>query len=104
MFLPKDGNGVPMNLVFAKKALARTVDATISTSTEITLNAATSLIRLYALDQDVYMKWGTDDVTDSNFDHVVPAGQIIDLVRIPGETAINLIERTATAGIIVIEY
>jgi hypothetical protein len=89
-------------------ALARTVDATISASTEITLNAATTIIRVYALDKDVYMKWGTADVTAANFDEVIPANQVCDFY-VPVETgttlftAVNFIERAATAGMIVIE-
>jgi len=85
------------------KALARTVDSTISSSTEITLQKATRFIRAYAVAKDVYLKWGTADVTAANFDEVIPAGQIVDLLVPDGETAINLIEREATATIIVIE-
>lgn len=106
--LPTDGGYKPIQLAPARVALARTVDATISATTEINLNDSTSFIRVYAITQDVYLKWGTDDVTASNFDEVVPAGQIVDLV-VPNQTdgtrydAINLIERTATATVIVIE-
>ncbi len=103
------GNGdLSAKLTPNKAALARTVDATISTSTEITLNAATTFLRIYAIDKDVYLKWGTADVTASNFDEIIPANQIVDLY-VPIEsgttlyTAINLIERAATGGIIVIE-
>lgn len=98
-----------MNLLTPNKiALARTVDATISSSTEITLNALTTMIRVYAIDKDVYMKWGTDDVTAANFDEVIPANQICDFY-VPVSsgttlyTAVNFIERAATGGIIVIE-
>lgn len=115
--MPRDGNRKPFPLTPARIALARTVDATISSSTEITLNAATTILRVYALTQDVYLKWGTADVTASNFDEVIPANQIVDLVVPVDETAtlaaagvaqtlytaVNLIERTTTAGVIVIE-
>jgi hypothetical protein len=84
-------------------ALARTVDATISTSTEITLNVETTMLRVYAIAQDVYLKWGTDDVDATNFDEVIPAGQIVDLKVPNGQTAINLIERASAATVIVIE-
>lgn len=105
---PRDDNGNGVQLSPASIALARTVDATISSSTEITFNAATSFIRVYALDKDVYMKWGTDDVTASNFDEVIPANQICDFyipISSTGTqyTAANFIERAATGGIIVIE-
>lgn len=84
-------------------ALARTVDATISSSTEITLNKATTYIEVYAKTQDVYLKWGTDDVTAANFDEVIPAGQIRSFLVPNGQTAINLIERDASASVVVIE-
>lgn len=84
-------------------ALAQTVDATISSSTEITLNVETTMLRVYAITKDVYLKWGTDDVTSSNFDEVIPASQVLDFKVPNGQTAINLIEREATAGVIVIE-
>lgn len=106
--MPIDANGKLVQLVPSFPALARTVDATISSSTEITLNAATTFIRVYAIDKDVYLKWGTADVTAANFDEVIPANQICDFF-VPIEsgttlyTAINLIERAATGGIIVIE-
>lgn len=115
--MPRDGSHNAFPLTPARIALARTVDATISSSTEITLNAATTILRVYALTQDVYLKWGTADVTASNFDEVIPANQIVDLVVPVDETttlaaagvartlytAVNLIERTTTAGVIVIE-
>jgi hypothetical protein len=84
-------------------ALTRTVDASISTSTEITLNVATTILQVYAIAKDVYLKWGTADVTSSNFDEVIIAGTI-QYFKVPnGQTAINLIEREAGATIIVIE-
>jgi len=107
--LPRDGSSAPIQLSPAVVALATTVDTTISASTEITLNASTTFIRVYATTQDVYLKWGTADVTSSNFDEIIPAGQIVDLF-VPVNTstnslytAINLIERVAGATVIVIE-
>lgn len=84
-------------------ALARTVDSSISSSTEITLNKATTYLRVYAITKDVYLKWGTDDVTASNFDEVIPAGEVMDFLVPNGQTAINVIEREASATVIVIE-
>lgn len=105
--LPQGEKG-PIPLAPSKAALARTVDSTISTTTEITLNENTTWLRIYAIAQDVYFKWGTADVTASNFDEVIPAGQIVDLV-VGAEsgstlyTAINLIERVAGGTVVVIE-
>lgn len=109
MQLPKDEYGNPIQLSPATPALARTVDNSISSSTEITLNAATSLLRIYAIAQDVYMKWGTSDVDATNFDEIILAGQLLDFV-VPKNSdgsltysAINIIERVAGATVIVIE-
>lgn len=84
-------------------ALARTVDATISSSTEITLNAETTFIQVYAASKDVYLKWGTADVTAANFDEVIPADQMLYFKVPNGISALNVIERDATATIVVIE-
>lgn len=84
-------------------AKARTVDASISTSTEITLNTATTYIRVYAVAKDIYLKWGTADVDATNFDEVIPAGQVFDFIVPDQTTAINVIEREAGATVIVIE-
>jgi len=84
-------------------ALARTVDSSISSSTEITLNKATTYLRVYAITKDVYLKWGTTDVSASNFDEVIPAGKVFDFLVPEKITAVNLIEREATATVIVIE-
>lgn len=84
-------------------ALSRTVNATLSSSVEITLNVATTMLRVYAISKDVYLKWGTDNVTAANFDEVVPAGNVFDFKVPNGITAINLIQREASATVIVIE-
>lgn len=108
--LPRDDNRIAAQLMPASAAIAVTVDATISASTEITLNTATTLIRIYALDKDIYMKWGTADVTASNWDHIIPANQICDFfvprVTTTGVlyTAVNFIERAATAGLFLSEF
>lgn len=84
-------------------ALARTVDATISASTEITLNTATTYLEVYAIAKDIYLKWGTDDVTASNFDEVIVAGTIREFFKPEKITAVNFIEREAGATLICIE-
>lgn len=110
MRLPKDDNSVAVPLAPASVALASTVDSTVSASTEITLNAATTFIRVYAKTQDIYMKWGTADVTSSNSDAIIPAGQIVDFL-VPRQsgvstlfTAVNFIEESASAKLTVYEY
>lgn len=94
----------PLQLDPDVTALARTVDASISATTEIALQPDTSYIKVYAITKDVYLKWGTDDVSASNFDHVIPAGTI-ERFLVPNQvTAINVIERESAATVIVAEY
>lgn len=101
--LPTDGQGEAVQLTPDVPALARTLDTSISSSTEVTLNAGTTFLRLYATEEDVYFKWGTSDVTSANFDEILPAGQIVDLVVPEGQTAFNVLERASGAAIIAIE-
>lgn len=101
--IPTAQNLAPLSLTPNVVALARTVDASINTSTEITLNVATSFVSVYAIAKDVYLKWGTADVTASNFDEVIIAGQMKDFLVPQNITALNVIEREASATVIVIE-
>jgi hypothetical protein len=113
--LPRDENGTPVQLTPSSVALGRFVSSSISSSTTRDLTAATAtapqttMIRVYAISQDIYLKWGSTAVSASNFDEVIPAGQIVDLV-VPIDTTtgalfttLRVIERTATATIILIE-
>ena len=84
-------------------ALARTVDSSLSVSSEIVLDKQTTMLRVYAITKDVYLKWGIANATAANFDEVIPAGQVLDFKVPNGQTAINLIERAASATAIVIE-
>lgn len=100
--LPRQRNGDGVQLVPADTALARTVDATISTATDITLNDKTSIIEVTALDQGVYLKYATG-VTAANFDEYIHADSTRHYVIPQGCTVVSVIERVATAGVIVIE-
>lgn len=84
-------------------ALARTVDDTISATTEITLHKKTTMIRVLAAAKDVFLKWGTANVTATNFDECIQADTYMDFIVPANITAINLIERAATATVVVIE-
>lgn len=106
--IPTDKYGRPIQVTPIGIALARTIDASISASTEITLNANTTWIRVYAITKDVYLRWGIEDIDTNTFDEVIIAGQCLDFT-IPLQpdgtpyTAINVIEREASATVIVIE-
>ncbi len=95
--------GSPVHLTFPFAALARTRDTTISTSTEITLNADTKLIEVTALDDNIYLKYGTDNVTNANFDEFIVAGSTRHYMVPYGVTAINVIDAGASGAVIIIE-
>ena len=108
--LPTDGQGEVAQLLPPLLAKAITINATISSTTEITFDTDTTFLRIYAVDQDIYFKWGTDDVTAGTSDGIVPAGQLLDLY-FPVETtagtfptAMNFIERNTSATLILHEY
>lgn len=109
MKLPTDENDQVMQITPDRVALARTVNGSLASTVEITLQGGTDYIRCYATGQDVYLKWGTADATSSNFDEVLPVNQLVDL-KVPINqttdakfTAFNIIERAASANIVVIE-
>lgn len=110
--LPRDVNGIPTDaLPPAKVALEETYDATISASTEITLNASTTMIEVTAIDKTVLMKWGTSDASTTDWDHAIPANTTRQFA-VPVETAatgalftaVNFIEEAATAKLCVSEF
>lgn len=103
IFLPKDHRGDTIPLTPNTVALEETVNGSLNTTQEVTLQSATKIIRCYATEQDVFLKWGTSDATTSDFDEVCPVGQIVDFVVPTGITAVNFIERNASASLVMIE-
>jgi hypothetical protein len=101
--LSRDIHNNPLQLSFAKAALAVTNDTSISSSTQITLNENTSLIEVTAIDGNVFLKYGTDNATSSAFDEFIIAGATRHYVIPSGVTAINLIDNGDSAKVIVIE-
>ena len=88
----------------SKIALEETYDATISSSTEITLNAATKVIEVAAIDKTVLLKWGTGDAATTDFDAVIPLNTVRQFTVPAHITAVNFIEQAATAILAVTEY
>jgi hypothetical protein len=84
-------------------ALSRLVDSSLNTTTEVTLHKATSFLEVYAVAKDIYLTWGTEDATASNFDAIIPAGQVRFFGVPNGVTAVNFIEREASATLILVE-
>lgn len=109
--LPRDKDLEIMQLAPTGAALARNVITSLGTAVPINLNSETDFLRCYAKTQDVWFKWGTTAVTTSNFDEVIPAGQIIDLpvprIKNTGGaqkyTSFNVKERDAGASIVIIQ-
>lgn len=110
--LALDANRNPVqNLPPPRIALEETYDATVSATTEITLNAATTLIEVTAIDKSIFMKWGTSDASSSDWDHVIPQNSTRSF-EVPIETAatgvrftaVNFIEEAATAKLAISEF
>lgn len=102
---PKDANNVTIPTVSpAVVALEETYDATISASTEITLNASTTYIEVAAIDKSILLKWGTGDASTTDFDAVIPANTVRGFYVPPSIAAVNFIEQAATAILAVTEY
>jgi hypothetical protein len=101
--LPIDGQGNAIQVTPPVVALEETYDATISTSTEITLNTGTTLIEVGAIDKTILLKWGTDNASTTDFDEVIPLNTVRTFYVPAGVAAVNFIEQAATAILVVVE-
>jgi len=101
--IPTDDNSKTVQLTPAVVALEETYDATISTSTEITLNASTTFIEVTAVDEGIMLSWGTADATTASFDEYIAKGTTRQYYVPPSTTAVNFIERATTAILVMIE-
>lgn len=85
------------------KPLAVTYDATISSSTAVTLNTATTGIEVSATDKGIFLKWDAT-ATTSAFDGFIPAGTS-KTFRVPsGTVTANFLEEAASAHLVCIEF
>jgi len=98
-----------LNTTTSVVALKETYDATISASTELTLNTATTLIEVSAIDKTILLKWGTSDCSTSDFDEVINLNTTrqfhvpVDTSTGVKFTAVNFIEQATTAILCVVE-
>ena len=83
-------------------ALAVTYDATISSSTTVTLNAKTTVIEVTAIDKGIFMHWGAA-ATSSAFDEFIAPNTTRTYIVPAGQTSVQFLEETATAKLVVIE-
>lgn len=85
------------------KPLAVTYDATVSSSTPITLNAATTGIEVTAVDKSIFLKWdGT--ASSSSFDGIIGANTTKAFMVPRGTVTANFIEQSSAAILICIEF
>lgn len=79
-------------------SLSSTVEKTVAAGD---IPAGTTMLRLYAKTQDVYLLWGTDDCPSDGSGGVetLPAGQVVDLKIPNGIAAFNVIEAAASASL-----
>ena len=101
--IPTDGNRRSVQLTPAVVALEETYDATISASTEITLNASTTFIEVTAIDEGIMMSWGTANATTTSFDEYIAKNTTRQYYVPYGVAAVNFIERATTALLVMIE-
>lgn len=97
---------IPENITPIATALARTVQ-TVDAAIVVALNSETTVLRVYAISKDVYLRWGTSDqayATSENFDEVIPAGQIIDYaVPLGGFTHVSFVGRASGGTVVAVE-
>lgn len=82
--------------------LEETYDATISSSTSITLNTSATYIEVSAIDKGVFMKWGAT-ASSSDFDEFISANTTRVYAIPTGQTTVQFIEESTTAKLVVIE-
>ena len=86
-----------------KVALEETYDATISSSTSITLNTSATMIAVTAIDKAIFMKWG-GTAASTDYDHCIPLNSTRYFFIPSGTTTVEFIEQAATAILSVTEY
>lgn len=82
--------------------LVATYDATISSSTAVTLNSGTTYIEVTAVDKGIFLAWDRT-VASSDFDEYIGAGLTRTYIVPSGTTTANFIQQAATAILVVIE-
>jgi len=93
----------PVTAAVTSKPLAKTYDATISSTTAITLNGATTGIEVTAIDKAIFLKWDAT-ASSSAFDGVIPPNSTKIFMVPTGTVTANFIEEAATAKLICVEF
>lgn len=82
--------------------LASVYDATISSTTSVSLNSSASTIIVSAIDKGIFMKWGAA-ASSSSFDEFIPANQTRTYVIPSDTTTVQFIEKATTAKLVCIQ-
>ena len=93
----------PIVAAATSKPLAVTYDATISSTTAITLNAKTTGIEVSAVDKGIFLKWDASAST-SAFDGFISPGTTKAFSVPTGTVTANFIEQASAAILICIEF
>lgn len=92
-----------VNTAATSKPLAATYDATVSSSTAVTLNAATTGIEVTAIDKSIFLKWDAT-ASSSAFDAII-APNTTKVFSVPrGAVTANFIEQASAAILVCIEF
>lgn len=102
IYLPVDANNKEMQLAPPVVALVATYDATISSATNITLDAATTYIEVTAIDKGVFLRYQAT-ASSTNYDEFIPQNTTGAYVIPDGVTVISVIEESATAKVSIIQ-
>lgn len=83
--------------------LVATYDASIDTSTEITLNAGTTFVEVSAIAAGIFLRWGTGDASTSAFDEYISPNSTRLYARPANTTAVNFLQATANGILVLLE-
>lgn len=100
--LPIDANNKPIQTRAAKTAIAVTYDATISSATDITLNADTTMLQVSAIDKGIFLRYAAT-ASSTAYDEFIDANTTVQLAVPDGVTIISVIQQSASAAVSIVE-
>lgn len=89
--IPTDDDRAKVQLVPSKTALAVTVDDTISTATDVSLNASTTFLEVSAVNAGIYMRYAASAAANA-FDEYIMANTTRHFYVPSGVTVISVIQ------------
>ena len=104
--VPRDENATPLQIVPSYEPLAKTYVSTstgLASATNITLNSSTKLIEVSALGAPVFVRFSST-ASSSNYSRFVQPGTTRHFWLPLGTTVVSVIQETATAGVVVLEF